>query len=103
MLGRVATMNGHLSGGKFTASHTTVIDAASGLARAVSRLECVSKISLGMIQTLKNGPPHVKMTEISPGCLLIKVRGSRAIQELRVYASDLSAVSRMISSEFGGR
>ena len=39
--------SGHLSGGKFTASHTTVIEAADAPARAAAQLECVSKVSLG--------------------------------------------------------
>ena len=49
--------SGHLSGGKYTASHTTVIDAALLPAQAAARLACVSKISLGLIKTLRNGPP----------------------------------------------
>ena len=67
--------SGHLSGGKFTASHTTVIEAADAPARAAAQLECVSKVSLGLIKSLHNGPPLLKFLDEGPGCLLAKVRG----------------------------
>ena len=72
--------SGHLSGGKYTASHTTVIAAAEAPARAAARLGSVSKISLGLIKTLRNGPPAIKFTEECSGCLLVKVRGGSSIK-----------------------
>lgn len=92
--------SGHLSGGKYTASHTTVIDAALLPAQAAARLECVSKISLGLIKTLRNGPPAIKFTEECAGCLLVKVRGVSSIQELRVYTSDKDAVEDVMRTAF---
>lgn len=83
--------SGHLSGGKYTARHTTVIEAAVAPARAAAALECVSKISLGLIKTLHNGPIALKFSDEGPGCLLAKVRGARSIQEVRVYTSDKDA------------
>ena len=71
--------SGHLRGGKYTASHTTVIEAAVAPARAAAALDCVSKISLGLIKTLHNGPPVIKFIEECSGCLLVKVRGRRSI------------------------
>ena len=95
--------SGHLSGGKFTASHTTVIEAADGPARAAAQLECVSKVSLGLIQTLRNGPPMLKFLDEGPGCLLAKVRGIRSIQEVRVYTSDKEATKAAMMAAFFGR
>ena len=94
---------GHLSGGKYTASHTTVIDAALGPAQAAAQLECVRKISLGLIKTLRNGPPALKFSEESPGCLLVKVRGASSIQELRVYTTDKDATQAAMEAAFTGR
>lgn len=84
--------SGHLSGGKFTASHTTVIEAAEAPARAAAGLACVGKVSLGLIKTLPNGPPAIKFLDEGPGCLLAKVRGARSLQEVRVYTQDKEAV-----------
>jgi hypothetical protein len=94
---------GHLSGGKYTASHTTVIDAAAAPAQAAARLDCVRKISLGLIKTLRNGPPAIKFSEESPGCLLVKVRGASSIQEVRVYSTDKEATQAAMQAAFMGR
>jgi hypothetical protein len=95
--------SGHLSGGKFTASHTTVTQAADAPARAVAQLECVSKIALGLIKTLHNGPPALKFLDEGPGCLLAKVRGVRTIQEVRVYTTDKDATKAAMQAAFTGR
>lgn len=95
--------SGHLSGGKFTASHTTVIEAAAAPARAAAQLACVTKISLGLIKTLRNGPPALKFSEDGPGCLLVKVRGTRSLQEVRVYNSDMEQVKVAMQAAFVGR
>lgn len=92
--------SGHLSGGKFTASHTTVIEAAVAPAQAAAGLDCVSKISLGLIKTLRSGPPAIKFTEEGPGCVLAKVRGARSLQEIRVYTSDQQAVKAAMQAVF---
>ena len=94
---------GHLSGGKYTASHTTVIEAAEAPARAAAQLDCVTKISLGLIQSLRNGPPAIKFIDESAGCVLAKVRGTRSIQEVRVYTRDKAETIAAMSAAFTGR
>lgn len=91
---------GHLSGGKYTANHTTVIQAASRPAQAAASLACVSKISLGLIKTLKSGPPAIKFIDEGPGCLLAKVRGPRAIQEVRIYTTNKGEVQAAMEAAF---
>ncbi len=93
-------ISGHLSGGKYTSSHTTVIEAAELPARAAAQLECVTKISLGLIKTLRNGPPAIKFVDEGPGCLLVKVRGGSALQEVRVYSKDKNAVIAAMTAAF---
>ena len=78
----------HLSGKKYTPGHTSVIEAARAPVQAAARLACVSKISLGFITSIGNGPISIKFLPEGTGCLLAKVRGSRSIQEIRVYTSD---------------
>lgn len=93
----------HLSGGKYTASHTTVTEAAAAPAEAAAGLACVSKISLGLIKTLKNGPPAIKFLDEGAGCLLAKVRGTRSLQEIRVYTNDKAATQAAMAAAFEGR
>ncbi len=93
-------LSGHLSGGKYTTSHTTVIAAAEMPARAAAQLECVSKVSLGLIKTLRNGPPAIKFIDEGPGCLLVKVRGPSSLQEVRVYSKDKEAVIAAMTAAF---
>lgn len=93
-------LSGHLSGGKYTSSHTTVIETAELPARAAAGLDCVSKVSLGLIKTLRNGPPAIKFVDEGPGCLLVKVRGVSSLQEVRVYSKDKDAVRAAMSAAF---
>ncbi len=97
-----ARASGHLSGGKYTASHTTVIQAAVAPARAAAALDCVSKISLGLIKTMHNGPPVLKFIDECNGCLLVKVRGRRSLQEVRVYTTDKDAAQTAMEAAFAG-
>lgn len=94
--------SGHLSGGKYTASHTTVTDAAYAPAQAAAQMPCVTKVSLGLIKTLRNGPPGIKFLSEGPGCVLAKVRGTRSLQEIRVYTPDQGAVIEAMTAAFGG-
>ena len=81
-----------LAGGKYAPSHTSVTDTALKPVRAAASLSCVTKISLGMITPIGNGPISMKCSDDGPTCLLVKVRGPRSIQELRVYTSDKQSV-----------
>jgi len=84
--------SGHLAGGKITASHTTIIDAARRPVLAAEKLSCVSKVSLGVIKVIPRGTASIKFLQESEGCLLAKIRGVTSIQEVRIYSSDLELV-----------
>lgn len=75
-------------GNKYTANHTTAIDAASVLLDLAEKSPLVEKIVLGIIKTLKNGPQRIK-TSHEDACLFAKVRGNRAIQEFRFYTKHI--------------
>ena len=87
----------HLQGGKYTASHTTVTSAARGPVEAAARLECVSKIALGLIAKVGNGTPSLKFADENPTCLLVKIRGASSIQEVRIYTTDKQAVKEAMT------
>lgn len=93
----MATKSDHLQGGKFTASHTTVISAAKEPALAAAKLDSVSKISLGLIKKLPNGAPSIKFTDEGETCLLAKIRGVSFLQEIRIYTTDKQQVKEAMS------
>lgn len=84
--------SGHRSGAKFSASHTTIIPAAEKLLSQLIKHPHVKKISLGIIRRARVSP-GVKIISLNPTTLLATVRGSTAIQEIRVYVSDTTAVA----------
>ena len=79
-----------LSGPKVSKSHSTYIDVAKPLVEFANKHKDVSNISLGFITTTKVGVKTIKLTTES-GCLLLKIRGVRAIQEIRFFTSDIDA------------
>ena len=76
------------AGGKITASHSTLIEAAVRVVAAARKQPEVSKISLGMIKSnIGIAPPRLIFRPMTGG-LLVKVRGNNSIQDIRVYTSD---------------
>jgi hypothetical protein len=86
-------MTGHLQGGKYGNAHTTVIAEAVGPAKAAHAMAGVSKVSLGIISKLPNGPVSLKFLDEGP-CLLVKIRGRSSLQEIRVYTSNKQETER---------
>lgn len=80
------------SGKKYTSSHTTIIEAVAPLADFASDHKLVDKIVLGLIKSLPNSKggtvKRVKCAQ-EPACLFAKIRGNRAIQEIRFFSKDV--------------
>lgn len=77
----------HLNGKKRGGSHTTLIDAAEKPLQVVAKLPEVERISPGFIKTGLHSPSggmSVKITK-ETGCILMKIRGSTSLQDVRVY------------------
>jgi hypothetical protein len=91
----------HKSGGKITASHTSIIDAAFPVVEAAERLAEVTKISLGIIKQVgkSRGRHRIKFLEITGGWKLT-VRGSSTIQELYVYSQSPASTRSSLESQF---
>jgi len=78
-----------LSGSKVSKNHSTHIDVAKPLLTFANKNVNVTKISLGIIQTIqKVGQKSIKLS-VESGCLLLKIRGVRSIQEIRLFTSDV--------------
>ena len=80
------------AGKKYTSTHTTVIEAATPLVDFANAHVCVDKIVLGLIKSLPNSRggtiKRVKCTQES-ACLFVKIRGNRAIQEVRFFSKNV--------------
>ena len=87
---------GHKQGGKITGSHTTVIPAAEKVIDLLQKTVGVQKISIGFIkQGIKSGRQAIKIMEMDSG-LLLKMRGTASIQEIRVYTNNPEKVKGVL-------
>jgi hypothetical protein len=80
------------NGGKYTGSHTTIIEEAKRVCDIIEGIADVNKISLGIIKTklpkLK-GQGRVKITnEPDRGSIKLFIRGNLTGQDIFVYSSD---------------
>jgi hypothetical protein len=91
----------HRNGGKAGGRHTTIIDAAGEVFDFISSIPAVSNVTAGQIKSNLHTAPHrVTVKEIT-GCLSVKVRGTKCIQELMVYSKDLKGVQETLERKYG--
>lgn len=87
------------AGGKIRGTHTTCIELAARVFDIVTELPLVTGISPGYIQSgagVAGGIQKVKIGEFRGG-ILLTVRQSRSVQELRVFASDVPGAKLAIA------
>lgn len=90
----------HRSGGKMGGRHTTVIDASKPIIDYLLKNPYVTNIIAGRIKTgIGAAPQRLKLREES-GCLLITVRGSASVQEIRVFSTEMQQVINDLQNEF---
>lgn len=74
---------------KTTKKHTTAIPVVEKLLTVLNRLSAVEKISLGVIKPkLPVGPRRIKILSENDKVLLIRMRDTNSLQEVRVYTYD---------------
>ncbi len=95
----------HRDGGKCRGTHTTLTDLAARVVDIIAKLPEVTGYAPGLLQSGKGmtgGMQKVKIG-ISVGCIVLIVRQSRSVQEVRVYGSDLRvtqlAIARALRDE----
>ncbi|CAN5150588.1 hypothetical protein BH11PAT4_BH11PAT4_6370 [soil metagenome] len=94
---------GSRSGGKFSSSHSTLIEAAEPLVTFVNRLPEVSKISLGFIRSIRGNGTNLHRTKYDiseKACLKATVRGGISIQELRFYCPSPAELQKKLEAQF---
>ncbi len=83
-------MSKHCAGDKICGKHTTAIDLTHEIVANIRKLQSIKKISLGMILPGKGkggSNRRVKIVEHSWG-ILLTIRQSSSIQEVRLFVSD---------------
>ena len=91
----------HLDSKKISGAHTSRIDVAESVIASASKLECVSKIVLGVIKRVKSPAvgKSIKVNDIPAG-IQVKVRGPKSIQELFIYTDDRPLTTQEIRQAF---
>jgi hypothetical protein len=87
------------TGGKCTSSHTTYIESANVFIKFANNSPLVTKISLGIIKGLphsKGGVTRRIKYIKEKACLLLKIRGNRAIQEIRLFSNKIEFLEQEI-------
>jgi hypothetical protein len=80
------------SGGKYTGNHTTLIPFAQQACDAIYNIDCLTKITPGLIKAgLKsaNGNRRIKIVDKSDRCILLSIRDNASHQEVAVYVTNL--------------
>lgn len=90
----------HRNGGKAGGRHTTLIDAATAVFDFISKLPAVSSVAAGKIKTNLPVAPHRVIIKEDSGCLSVKVRGTKSIQELKVYSKNLTNIKDTLEKEY---
>lgn len=80
---------GLLRGGKFSMTHSTVIEAAEQFLMGAKRLNSISKISVGIIKPCASGPRSIKFV-MEQHAIRAQVRGVRYVQTFYIYGPDLN-------------
>lgn len=89
---------GHRQGGKIQGRHTTVIPVAEKIIDLLNKNPEVKKISVGFIKHgIKSGRHAIKITDLESG-LLLKIRGTASIQEIRVYTEANKEIKNLLET-----
>ena len=90
----------HRRGGKFSGSHTTIIDAAEVVADTAAKQKEVTKIVLGVIEVTPSKKPRLKIVSIQAG-LKVVVYSNISLQTIYLYTSDTKKTQSAIEQAFG--
>lgn len=89
---------------KITTTHQTVIQDALAVLDRIRKLDSVTKIVIGPIESNRSRTPRIKCLPISlpdgrqGAGLIVKVQGTGALQQFYVYTKDPEAVKHELYS-----
>lgn len=74
---------------KITRSHSTSIEATEPFILFARQHKDITKISLGIIKPIKTVQQRRVKCTLEKACILLQIRGNRAIQEIRLFTKEL--------------
>jgi hypothetical protein len=83
---------------KITRSHTTSIEAVGPFLQFAKSHPEITKISLGIIKPIKTSPAKRIKTTPEQACLLLQIRGVRAIQTIRFFTQNPIILKKDVES-----
>lgn len=83
---------------KITRSHTTSIEAVEPFLEFAKSHPEITKISLGIIKSIKTSNTKRIKTTPEQACLLINIRGVRAIQTIRFFCPNPPSLKKDVES-----
>ncbi|KKQ46393.1 MAG: hypothetical protein US63_C0002G0006 [Candidatus Moranbacteria bacterium GW2011_GWC2_37_8] len=85
---------------KASGKHTTLTDTSAPVYNFICKIPEVSSVSAGQIKmNLPNAPHRIIIKEMT-GCLSIKIRSTKSIQELKIYSQSLENVKRILEEKY---
>ena len=79
--------------------HTSIIEIAEPIIRAIKKHPDVRKISPGIITSIRTSLPRLKCEETQGG-LSLKIRAPRQVQQFYIYTNNPSSVEKVILSNW---
>ena len=89
----------HRAGGKFTGSHTTLIDAAEVVVDTAAKEVEVYKIVRGLIENASSKKTRLKIQPVQAG-LKVVVYGRKSLQTIFIYTENQEKTQRAIEKTF---
>jgi hypothetical protein len=88
---------------KTTGSHSTAIAVVDALLVPLHTQKEVTKIALGIIKPgLRPAPIRIKLKRLNGITIQAKVRGANAVQEIKIYSTDLALTEKSMK-RFAGK
>lgn len=85
---------GHIAGGKITATHTTVTEAAKRVVEVAKKIPAIKRVGLGQITPASGGSHRITVKSQEKGAIVLSVRMPKSIQEVTLYTDSVDYVLR---------
>lgn len=91
--GKVSS-KGHVSGGKVTATHSTVTDATQKVVEVANKMPAIKRVALGQITRASGGSHRITVKSQDKGAIVLTVRMPQSIQEITLFTDSVDFVLR---------
>lgn len=90
---------GHVAGGKVTATHSTVTEAAQKVVEVAERIPAIKRIAPGLITLVPGGSHHITVKSQDKGAIVLTVRMPKSIQVVVLYTDSVDYVLKELKKK----